>query len=119
MRPAPDNPTDAGWPAVYALMERWAELPPASWHALLTADVLASDEGAAPQPDEMERWLIRDLVETAWSLANKQGRFTSAPWTLPARAALERVAWRVLDPRPHARGANERYWRILPWTRGR
>jgi hypothetical protein len=86
---------------------------------LLTADALASGEGPAPQPDEMERWLIRDLVETAWSLANKQGRFSSAPWTVPARAALERVAWRVLDPRPYSRATLDQYLRLLPWARAR
>lgn len=111
MRHKQESPADASWSAVYALLERWAELPAASWHALLAAEALAADDGPVAQPDEMERWLIRDLVETAWALADRHGEFAAAEWTTPARVALEHVAWRVLDPRRPARGALDVYLR--------
>lgn len=48
-------------------------------------------------PDPIERWLIRDLVNTAWAMANHRAPTIDDDWTDQARAALERLAWRVVD----------------------
>jgi hypothetical protein len=79
------------------MIERWAELPPTSWRMLVSADHVAPAAVPAVPPDAFDRWLVRDLVETAWHLASRNRPEELADWTEEARRALERLAWRLLD----------------------
>ncbi len=97
MRRLHERDTSAGWRAVYALMERWADLPPASWRMLVSAERVAPADAPTMVPDAFDRWLVRDLVETAWLLASRNRPEELAEWTEEARRALERLAWRLLD----------------------
>ena len=78
-------------------MERWADLPPTSWRMLLSAERIAPDTAPTLIPDALDRWLVRDLVETAWLLASRNRPEELSDWTEEARRALERLAWRLLD----------------------
>jgi hypothetical protein len=64
---------------------------------LLTVEANAREEIARREPDPIERWLIRDFVNTAWAIANHRSPAIDHDWTDQARAALERLAWRVVD----------------------
>lgn len=97
MRRLHERETSAGWRAVHALIERWAELPPTSWRMLVSAERVAPADAPAVVPDAFDRWLVRDLVETAWLLASRNRPEELAEWTEEARRALERLAWRLLD----------------------
>lgn len=97
MRRLHERDTSAGWRAVHALIERWAELPPTSWRMLVSAERVAPADTPAVVPDAFDRWLVRDLVETAWLLASRNQPEELAEWTEEARRALERLAWRLLD----------------------
>lgn len=97
MRRLHERDAGVGWQAVLALFERWAELPPSSWRMLLSAERVAKITTPAPIPDAFDRWLVRDLVETAWMLAGRNRPEERAEWTEEARNALERLAWRLLD----------------------
>lgn len=79
------------------MIERWAELPPTSWRMLVSAERVAPADVPAEPPDAFDRWLVRDLVETAWLLASRNRPEELAEWTEEARRALERLAWRLLD----------------------
>ena len=82
---------------MHALVEHWAALPPTSWRMLVSAERMAPDAVRTPVPDALDRWLVRDLVETAWMLASKNRPEELAEWTEEARGALERLAWRLMD----------------------
>jgi hypothetical protein len=92
-----DPANDSGWSAVHGLMERWAQLPPASWRMLLSAERLQPDAEPPRAPQVLDRWLVRDLVETAWTMASHLCPVKPEPWTEEARRALERLAWRLLQ----------------------
>jgi len=97
MRRLHDRDSSASWHAVHALIERWADLPPTSWRMLLSAERLAPTNTPTSVPDAFDRWLVRDLVETAWLLASRNRPEELSDWTEEARRALERLAWRLLD----------------------
>jgi hypothetical protein len=97
MRPIHEPDSGAGWQAVHALVEHWADLPPTSWRMLVSAERMTPATTPAPVPEAFDRWLVRDLVETAWMLASRNRPEELADWTEEARGALERLAWRLLD----------------------
>lgn len=97
MRHPDERFSEASWQAVHALIERWADLPPPSWRMLVSAERVAPADTPAPEPDALDRWLVRDLVETAWLMASRNRPEELAEWTEAARRALERLAWRLLD----------------------
>lgn len=97
MRHLDERFADASWHAVHALIERWADLPPTSWRMLVSAERAAPPETPTREPDALDRWLVRDLVETAWLMASRNRPEELAEWTEEARRALERLAWRLLD----------------------
>jgi hypothetical protein len=65
---------------------------------LLAAEHIAPAAMGATAPDAIDRWLVRDLVETAWAMASRRQSPERAEWAEPARRALERLAWRLLEP---------------------
>ncbi len=97
MRRLHERDSGASWHAVHALVERWADLPPSSWRMLVVAEHMAPTATPPVFPDAFDRWLVRDLVETAWMLASRNRPEELAEWTEEARGALERLAWRLLD----------------------
>lgn len=97
MRRHQDRDNSASWHAVHSLIERWADLPPNSWRMLVSAERVVPAVTPAAVPDAFDRWLVRDLVETAWLLASRNRPEELADWTEEARRALERLAWRLLD----------------------
>jgi CRISPR/Cas system-associated protein Csm6 len=66
---------------------------------LLTAENVVTVPPVTLAPDAYDRWLVRDLVETAWAIANRKHPPADADWTGQARWALERLAWRLLERR--------------------
>jgi hypothetical protein len=84
---------------------------------LLAAETVAPPDVSAIEPDPYERWLIRDLVETAWALASRRSADPHADWTVHAREALERLAWRVLEPRRQAENEPDELLRPVRWLK--
>ena len=97
MQRANDDRTAAVWQAVYALVERWADLPADSWRTLIDAERLVPAITPTYTPDALDQWLVRDLVETAWRMATSRQPNWRREWGPEARDALARLAWRLLD----------------------
>ena len=64
---------------------------------LVSAERMTPTGAPTVEPDAFDRWLVRDLVETAWILASRNRSEELSDWTEEARRALERLAWRLLD----------------------